>query len=340
MAISAKELAHKLNISPATVSMVLNKKPGISEKTRSMVLEGAKKYGYEFPKKAEPESGGSIQFVIYKKSGTIVADTPFFAQLTEGVTRGCKEAGYTLQISYFYTEQDIDAQITALSENDCQGILILGTEMTQEYFQPFTSLQVPIVVLDTYFEELNCDTVLINNVQGAYLATKYLIENGFDQVGYLHSSYSIGNFEERADGYYKALRHHGISTSHPYVHRLTPTMEGSYEDMINLLNQDVPAAHAYFADNDLIAAGAMRAFKEAGYRIPEDISIIGYDDMPICDFLEPRLTTMAVPKRRLGELAVERLIHKIEHRVKAVIKIEVSTVLKERESVRKKTVAV
>ena len=97
--------------------------------------------------------------------------------------------------------------------------------MGVEYFQPFTRLKVPMVVLDTYFEELACDSVLINNVQGAYLAANYLIEKGLKDVGYLRSSYPIGNFEERADGYYKALRHHNLPTGHPYVHRLTPSME-------------------------------------------------------------------------------------------------------------------
>ena len=235
---------------------------------------------------------------------------------------------------YFYENKDIGAQIQELSEKNCQGILLLGTEMDVEYFQPFTRLKVPMVVLDTYFEELDCDSVLINNVQGAYLATNYLIDKGLGEIGYLRSSYPIGNFEERADGYYKALRHHDLPTSHPYVHRLTPSMEGAYTDMSEILREKPPVAPAYFADNDLIAAGAMRAFKEFGYKIPEDISIVGFDDTPICDFLEPPLTTMEVPKKRLGELAVLRLLQKIAGETKVMIKTEVSVKLHERKSVK------
>ena len=89
---------------------------------------------------------------------------------------------------YFYENKDIGAQIQELSEKNCQGILLLGTEMDVEYFQPFTRLKVPMVVLDTYFEELDCDSVLINNVQGAYLATNYLIDKGLGEIGYLRSS--------------------------------------------------------------------------------------------------------------------------------------------------------
>lgn len=334
MSISAKELAQKLNISAATVSMVLNKKPGISEKTRSLVLTAAKEYGYDFSKLGEPENQkGTIQFVIYKKHGTIVSDTPFFSQLTEGIDIGCKAAGYELQISYFYENQDTEDQIRMLSEKNFQGLLLLGTEMEVDYFEPFSRLKTPMVILDTYFEELNCDSVLINNVQGAYLATNYLLDNGFTEVGYLHSSYSIGNFEERADGYYKSLRHHKLPTSHPYVHKLTPSMEGAYMDMLEQLREKPPIAPAYFADNDLIAAGAMRALKECGYRIPEDVSVVGFDGMPFCEFLEPPLTTMDVPKKRVGKIAVERLVGKIENSADAVVKIEVSVKLHERMSV-------
>ncbi len=335
MIISAKELAQRLNISAATVSMVLNNKPGISEKTRQMVLEAAREFGYQPSRKQEEApSKGTIQFVIYKKHGAIVTDTPFFSQVTEGIDAGCKEAGYELQIFYFYETEDPEAQLSALREKNCQGILLLGTEMTTDFFPQFMKLNLPIVVLDTYFEELNCDSVLINNVQGAYLATNYLISNGLTKTGYLRSSCPIGNFQERADGYYKALRHHDLSTSHPYVHRLTPSMEGAYLDMKRILEKGAETADAYFADNDLIAAGAMRAFREKGFRIPEDISIIGFDDMPICDFLEPGLTTMNVPKQRLGRLAVERLVAKLSRNSETPVKIEVSPQLRIRRSVK------
>lgn len=324
MAISAKELAQKLNLSAATVSMALNNKPGISDRTRLTVLEAAKEYGVNLSKKTDPAEDGSILYVIYRKHGAIVADTPFFSQLTEGIQQLCRDKGYELLIYYFYENQDINSQIQELSEKNCSGILLLGTEMSCEGFKPFSQLTVPMVVLDTYFEELNCDSVLINNIQGAYLATNYLISRGMKEIGYLRSSYPIGNFAERADGYYKALRHHGLPTGHPYVHRLTPSLEGAYTDMINILAQNPPTAQAYFADNDLIAAGAMKAFKERGYRIPEDISVIGFDNLPVCEFLAPPLTTMEVPKKRLGELAVMRLLEKISGGAEPVTKTEIS----------------
>ena len=101
-------------------------------------------------------------------------------------------------------------------------------------------------------------------------------------------------FEERADGFYKAIRKNGMSTSRSIVHQLTPSIDGAYSDMKELLKNNVELSTCYFADNDLIAAGALRALTEAGYRIPHDISIIGFDDMPLCTYTIPALTTIHV----------------------------------------------
>ncbi len=332
MSISAKELAQKLHISQSTVSMVLNNKPGISDKTRALVLDAATEYGYDFSKHIETTPPkGQIQFVTYKKHGIIVEDTPFW--LTEGVESGCKKAGYELLITYFHEDDNVDEQIQLLAAKNCSGILLLGTELDAEHFQPFTKLNIPIVILDTYFEGISCDCVLINNVGGSYTATSHLFNLGFSTVGYLHSSYSIGNFEERADGYYKALRHYNISSGHPYTHLLRPSLDGAYQDMKELLENGLKPAPAYFADNDLIAAGAVRALKEFKYRIPEDVSIIGFDGTSIGEVLDPPLTSMEVPRSKLGELAVERLIQKITSQDDTITKTEVAPKLKTGKSV-------
>ena len=239
MEISAKELAQLINVSPATVSMVFNNKPGISEATRDLVLTTAAKYGYT-PKSAPPASASSrvIQLINYKKHGKIAADTPFFSQLTEGITQECRRQNCVLHISYFYENMDISAQLTSLKEVDCIGILLLATEMQREDFKKFRDFPVPIVVLDCYYDELKYDCVLINNIQGAFNATSHLIKCGHKKIGYLRSNLEISNFAERADGYYKALRTNGISTSHPYVHAISPTAEEGYQDMLTVLDAD------------------------------------------------------------------------------------------------------
>lgn len=369
MNISAKELAEKLNLSAATVSMVLNNKPGISQATRELVLEAAKSYGYTETKNPDEKIRRDvIHFIIYKKHGTVVADTPFFSQVIEGINQQCLAEKCELQISYFYEYGDVEKQLQELQEKldkpsvetssplpSCNasfsGILLLGTELEPQNVKPFQEFGVPVVVLDCYDDRFDMDCVLINNVQGAFRATSHLIEMGHSKVGYLKSSVEISNFRERADGYYKALRTHGISTSHPYVHAFTPTVEEGYSEFCAILEQKPDLATAYFADNDIVAAAAIRAFRQYGYRIPEDISVIGFDNMPFCQLIDPPLSTMDVQKEALGAQAVIQLAarmrsgqhgtHNASHSGAPVsedtssIKIEISTTLIERGSVQK-----
>lgn len=334
MSKSAKELAKELNFSAATVSMVLNNKPGISEATRRVVLDAAKKYGLSGRQndKQEPDT---IHFIIYKKYGDIVTDTPFFAQLTEGITGQCRQNNCLLQISYFYENEDVEEQMASIASVNSSGLLLLGTEMDPKGFSHFKDLAIPIVLLDCYSDELNVDSVLINNSQGAFLAASHLIEQGHKSIGYLKSKSRIANFSERSDGYYKALRRHGLATEHPYVIELSPTAQQGYLDMKAALEKQPPLPSACFADNDIIAAAALRALTENGLRIPEDISVIGFDDMPICQFTEPRLSTMDVPKKKLGALAVSRLVEKLRNQDTSVVKISLSASLVRRDSVRR-----
>lgn len=335
MAITAKELAKKLGLSESAISLALNHKPGVSTATRKRVLAAAEEFGYDFTRITTgeaPEHRGTIYFVIYKKHGAVVADTPFFSQVSEGVDMECQRSSYYLSVQYLHDGDDIKAQLANWKRSGCRGIILLGTEMQPQDLSHFMNIDIPLVLLDNYFEEIDVDSVLINNIKGAYTATNYLIRKRNAQPGYLHSSYSINNFEERADGFYKAIRRNGMSTSRSIVHRLTPSVEGAYADMKELLARGEPLADCYFADNDLIAAGALRAFREAGYRIPQDIAIVGFDNMPICTYIEPPLTTIHVPKEYMGQMAVRRLHELITHSDSQPIKIEISTTLHKRKS--------
>lgn len=337
MSVTAKELAKELNLSEAAVSMALNNKPGVSTRTRRRVIELAEKRGYDFSRISEttvPVSMlGTITFIIYRRHGAVVSDTPFFSQLSEGIDAACKALHYYLNVCYLYEEDPIEKTLDDIIRAGCAGIILLGTEMTETDFTPFSRLSIPLVLLDCYFENIAVDSVLINNVQGAYLAANYLIRTRKQQPGYLHSSCSIQNFEERADGFYKAIRSNGMSTSRSVVHRLSPSMEGAYGDMAELLAHGEEPADCYFADNDLIAAGAMRALKEKGYRIPEDVAVIGFDDMPLCGYMEPALSTIRVPKQAMGEQAVKRLAELIANPRSSQVKIEIRTSLVKRKSV-------
>lgn len=337
MSITAKELAAMLGMSPAAVSLALNNKPGVSEITREEVLRAAKENGYDFKRiKRKIAARGKIAFIIYKKHGAVVSDTQFFFELTEGITHSCAERGYSLDIRYIVNEDHVQHELKALQDNGTDGIILLGTEMRQQDFKPFEHFALPTVVLDTYSDNVDMSFVLINNIQGAYLATSYLIRQGNAQPGYLHSAYGITNFDERQDGFYKAVRENGYSSSGCIVHHLAPMLEGAYLDMQAIIRRGDQLATCYFADNDLIAAGAMKAFKEAGYLIPKDIAIIGFDNTSLCEMMDPPLTTIHVPKQAMGQLAFRRLLALLSadtSEVRSPIKIAIMTSLMHRKSV-------
>ena len=353
MGITAKELAQKMNLSEAAISMALNNKPGVSTQTRKKVLEEAQKCGYDFSrikgKEVTIQEHGTICFIIYRKHGALVPnspifvheehgslipDMPFFSQLSEGISLACKENHYHLNISYLYEGDDITRQLQDLYRMGTSGLLLLGTEMDKHDLAPFINCRIPFVLLDNYFEDLQVTSVITNNMQGAYLATNYLIRKKRSQAGYLRSSYRSTSFEERADGFYKAIRKNGMSTSRSIVHDLSPTVDGAYADMKEVLKHtfDLQLASCYFADNDLIATGAIRALTEAGYRIPEDIAVIGFDNMPLCTYITPPLTTVHIPKQYMGEIAVKQLVEIINNPRIIPVKIEVATSLKIRKS--------
>ncbi len=351
MTITAKELAEHLHLSPAAVSIALNGKPGVSAATRKKVLAAAKELGYDFSRIEEKnaasrrggwkdaDSGtlsGTIYLVIYRRSGAVVTDTPFFSQLSEGINAACRRHGLYLNVYYAYDGEDLESRLADWKRAGCLGLLLLGTEMQETAFRPFAESRLPVVLIDNDFENLAVDSIQINNLQGAYVATKYLISRRHKQPGYLRSSFDIHNFRERADGFYRALREAGMSTSRSVVHRLTPSIEGAYTDMKELLENNDDLADCYFADNDLIAAGAVRALKDAGHRIPEDIAVIGFDNMPVASYLEPPLATIHVPKQYMGEAAVHRLVQVIEEikeKNHVPTKIEIGTKLIKRKSV-------
>lgn len=332
MGITAKELAKKLNLSAAAVSMALHNKPGVSTKTRQRVYDTALKYGYDFSKISEKKAIDRIIYlVIYKKHGAVVTDTPFFSQVIEGILFECKTQNYKLKISYIYEEEDsIIKQIEEIQYSDCSGIILLGTEMSAKDLKPFLMLPTPLVLLDAYFDTVSCDCILINNLQGAFLATQYLIRTCKTQPGYLRSSYPISNFEERSTGFYNAVRAFGMPASKSIVHRLSPSVEGACADMLDIIRSGEALASCYFADNDLIAVGSMQALKQCGYRIPDDIAIVGFDNMPVSSVIEPALTTIHVPKQYMGETAARRLVSLIKNPGQPPVKTQISTTLLKR----------
>ena len=327
-------IAQTAGVSPATVSNALNGRKGVSEETKQKILEIAKDLG--FSRELNGKVGKNIKFVIYKKHGYVISDTPFFSSLIEGIERECRNSGYDMLITHINSNDEDYVNIIENINNDSNsGVLLLATEMYPEDLELFNCCEVPVVLLDSHFRNVKHDSVLINNTDASYKATSYLIENGHREIGYLQSSIFINNFHYRKAGYLEAMKENDLCVKEDSILPLEPTLEGSYRDMKQILeecNRTLPTA--FFADNDIIAFGAMRAMKEKGIRIPHDVSIIGFDDMPFCEITSPRLTTIKVFKQEMGEAAVKRLLEKMNNSDLTTLKIEVGTELVIRESVR------
>ncbi|MDU5263156.1 MAG: substrate-binding domain-containing protein, partial [Clostridium celatum] len=265
-----------------------------------------------------------------------VADTPFFSSLIEACEKECRKNGYELLISQVvygeHTKEDVHKIV---NHHKIDGILLLATEMDESDFKYFEGIEIPMVVVDSYFKEIDYDYVVINNTKGAYSATKYLIDKGHKNIGLLGSNIEIKNFKYRLEGYIKTLNTFGIEFNENNNIYVDPTIEGAYSDFKVYLekNKDnLPSA--FFALNDIIALGAMKAMNEAGISIPNDVSIVGFDDIPFSSYSNPGVTTVKVHTKTMGKTAVKRLMESIENDIEITLKIEINTELIERESVK------
>lgn len=326
MKVTARQIAEKMGISAAAVSMALNNKPGVSTQMRHKIIDTATEMGYDFTRINDKKArSNTIAFIFFHRQ--MVFDTPFFSDLTVNVETTIKEQGYQLFVHHIHDYDDLEEQVRIIHSYSYEGIILLGTTMTKEEVLPFGRLGIPVVLLDAYFPNLDVDCVAINNVDSAETITDYLIRKRQSQPGYLHSSCEIVNFSERSLGFFNAVRKNAMSASKSIVHRLAPSVDGAYADMIGILDRREPLADCYFADNDEIAIGAIRALKERGYRIPEDIAVVGFDNIPYTTFIDPPLTTIDVPKAYMGSVAVKQLLAAIAEKSPFHVKIEINTSL-------------
>ncbi len=325
-----RQICEITGFSAATVSNALNKKRGVNQKTSDEILRVAREIGY-----LDSSSISKIKLVIYKKNGLIIDDTPFFTLLISGIEQECREAGYEMAIG------NLDARHPEYAEQAGQiinepgtAIILLGTELSAEELSPYKKAQCPILLLDYWSFDMDFNGVMINNADSARMAVNYLYAKGHRRIGYLMGKFRILGFRQRQSGYRSALQENGLEYQEELTYELDTTMNGAYHDMLAHLEKEPTLPTAFFADNDMIALGAMKALQEKGYRIPEDISVIGFDDLPFCEISSPQLTSLRVPKQEMGRLAVRKIIDIIKGNDDIRVKIQVCTEFIERKSVK------
>ena len=327
MKVRLSDIAKRLNISSTAVSLAINNKPGVSENTRRKVIDMCNNIGYKLPNMAEyPDRNENIKLCIYKKHGLVVSNTPFFSAVLEGI--GLEAEKKNINVMYTYLSEKVNSReeiCDILQHVDAGGMIVLATEMDEEDVKLMENCNVPLVILDAYFEHMKIDSVLIDNIEATKEIVEYLISCQHTKIGYLKSRIRINNFKEREAGLLQTLQKHGIKYEKKFEFEVGSTPETAYADFFELLNKESELPTAFFADNDIIALGAMRALKEFNLNVPEDISIVGFDGLPNSGLVSPSLTTVRVRGKDMGRFAVERLVGKIENDLFAYVTTRLGT---------------
>lgn len=335
------DIAKLANVSKSAVSLALNGKNGVSQKTRDKVLKIAEEHGY-IPRpiiKGEHYSQTNskiLRFVACTNAGIVTEHfetLPFFMDLINNIDKQIGSNDYSLLVSPINIESLSD-EITRLEkEQKSAGILLLGTNLTPEQINVVANIQPNLVVLDTCFETLNVNFVVMNNRYGAYQAGKQLIQLGHKKIGYVESDIRMYNFEMRKKGFIEALDENGLIMEKNNCYSISPTMITSqdiFKDRIKNSLHDLPTA--LFCEADYMAISVIKSLTELGIKVPEDISVIGFDNIFESQVITPELTTIHVKKDKIALLAVDKLIKQIETIDTDKIKIFVDTELIQRNS--------
>lgn len=340
-----REIAAALGISPASVSIVRKGLPGVSPKLRRRIQQALTENGYAYQEYACAPVDADlittpqrpfIRLIKYRKSALLVDRNEGFVEaIIDSADTHARTHSYTLVLSAISHAEYPDFLRTLRTEN-CAGLLVIATEMEREEILALTRIPLPMVVIDSDYPALPMSTVTMNNRDIAFEAVSQLFARGHAQVGYLQSSIPTGNFYARALGIREALEAHGRTLDDGLCFSLHPSLDGAYADMQAFLREGRHIPDAFFADNDVIAAGAIRALSEFGFSIPQDVSLIGVDNTPLALVSSPPLASMQISRFELGRHAFRALLDQIRHPAQSAVHIRVGAQLIRRASLREK----
>lgn len=334
MARKAKDIAKELGVSPSTISLVINDKPGVSKEKRREILQKLREEGCEHLLRFSTPERENIGFVVYKRKGNIINEAPFFSYFLESISEQLIKLNYNLSLLYLSSSMSAEEQSMVVADSKCVGFIVFAVEMVYEDMQVFKNSKLPFVMLDNSFLINDVDTVAINNVYGINKAVNYLYQRGHRRIGYIASKVVINSFADRQAAYRSSLKQLGLTLDPQMVVQVGYSDIEARRDMFDYITACQARPTAFVADNDLLACGAMKGIQDAGLDVPGDISLIGFDDRPICALVNPPLTTMMIPKGAFGTNCVDLLVGKIKNTRNYALKIEIGTPLIERESVR------
>lgn len=318
------DIAESVGVASMTVSRVINENGYVSDETREKVLQAVKEMNYRRNGLAR-----NLKRQFTETVGLVLGDisNPYSTELARAVRETLINRGFSLFIciSEHSAKEDIVA-FESLANHSVDGIIVAtrSNEGGDKYLNGIVESNIPVVVIGRDFQHEDVDFVSPDNLRGGFEATQHLIDLGHERIGFIGANLKGGSSLKRLQGYLKALEQHNIEIDERLVTGRNEdvsevpgysTEEIGFEGMKRLLSLPKPPT-AVFARNDFTAIGAMSAIKEAGLRIPEDIAIVGFDDISLAVRTSPPLTTVRQPMRLEGQLAAEMLLERIEGREK------------------------
>jgi len=326
------EVAAEAGVSFGTVSRVINNDIHVKPETRERVLETMERLHFVANRQARGLAGGKSNII-----GMLVPDlgTGYIGEIIRGIDSELGVAGYDMMLYTTHRTAAKEASYVAnLAQNMVDGLLLVLPRNPADYTGALTRRKFPFVLIDHQGTGKDCPAVGATNWQGAYNATDYLIKLGHKRIGFITGWLDLGAAVDRLEGYKTALRTNHISFDPELVYEGTFDQPDGYTGTKRFLDLENPPT-AIFASNDVMAMAAMDAVRERGLKAPEDISILGFDDIPQASRVRPALTTVRQPLEQMGRVATQMLLEILKHPENKPDRIELPTELIIRDSTAK-----
>lgn len=328
-----EQIAKELNVSNASVSRALNDRPGVSDDLRQRILSRAGELNYTpsiMARGLVKSQSFGIGFFVREKPGISMHADPFYGEILHGVEQALASTSYHVTIGTLTRDVILaPLEFRFVRERRIDGMILAGPDIPSETIMTLLLSGIPLTLVDNQlmYSRVNC--VNSDDEGGAYLAARHLLELDHRKIGALSGPEAWASSARRVAGYQRALAEYGLSL--PIVHADRTTIESGEQSYRRLIEQH-PDVTAIGAVNDAMALGALRAAQESGKSIPDDISIIGFDDIPLASLNEPQLTTIRVPKRQMGAEVAQRILTMLDHPELAAVEVLVSVELVRRAS--------
>ena len=308
--ITIKDIARVLNVSVATVSRAFNDKYDVKKETRELILQKAREMGY----KPNPIARKLLQKHSYN-IGVIVPEfiNSFFPQVIIGIQQVFLERNYQVIIMQSNECAEMELKnLISMENNMVDGLLISLSRETQhsEYLEQLIKENFPVVLFNRVSENLAASKVVFNDYKWALFATEHLIEQGYRNIMHLSGPLNLSLIQDRIRGFKKAMEKHGLPCGADHIVEAGIFIEDGEKTMERLIETGrVP--EAIFATNDPTAIGAMKVLKKHGFKIPQDVAIVGFSNTQMAEIVEPALTSIEQPTTEMGRIAAELLLEQI-----------------------------